>query len=485
MSQNLYHLGAAELARRIARGDLSSRELLETLLARIERFNPELNAIVVLRADAARQRADEADRARARGQSWGPLHGVPMTVKECFDWADTPSTFGHPERRDHRATEDAVALARLKQAGAIVLGKTNVPKDLSDWQSVNALYGLTRNPWNLEHSPGGSSGGSAAALASGFSALEIGSDIGGSIRMPSHFCGTYGHRPTFGIVPVRGHAHEPDLPPDDINAVGPLARTAEDLELGLKLMAGPDGAMARAWRLELPPSRKTALRDFRVAVITDDPEFPVDSDTRQAALDVAEVLRKAGGQVTLDARLPIPSRDYYELYIGLLRASTSYRRPTAEIAALQPAAEAMRPDDRGYEALMLRGLTQTHREWHDRNVQRSRLRARWEEFFAEYDAVITPVSPTPAFPHIRDVPKAEQKLMVDGQARPNADTYFWIGIAAAAYLPVTTIPAGQSKSGLPIGLQIIGPEYGDLTCIALARQLETAHRGFRAPPGFS
>jgi amidase len=485
MSQNLYHLGAAELARRIARGDLSSRELLETLLARVERFNPELNAIVVLRADAARQRADEADRARARGQSWGPLHGVPMTVKECFDWADTPSTFGHPERRDHRATEDAVALARLKQAGAIVLGKTNVPKDLSDWQSVNALYGLTRNPWNLEHSPGGSSGGSAAALAAGLSALEIGSDVGGSIRMPSHFCGTYGHRPTFGIVPVRGHATTPDMPPDDINAVGPLARTAEDLELGLKLMAGPEGRMSRAWRLELPAARKTALKDFRVAVIANDAEFPVDSDTREAALTVASVLERAGAQVTLDAALPIPSRDYYELYIALLRASTSYRRPLAEIAALQPGAAAMSPDDHGYEALMLRGLTQTHRDWHERNAERYRLRARWETFFGQYDAVITPVSPTPAFPHIRDIPKAEQKLMVDGQARPNADTYFWIGIAAAAYLPVTTIPAGQSKSGLPIGLQIIGPEYGDLTCIALARQLETAHRGFRAPPGFS
>jgi amidase len=444
--------------------------LVDTVLARIERFNPQINALVLLRAEQARERADEADRARAAGISWGPLHGVPMTVKECFDWAGTP---------------DAVALARLTRVGAIVLGKTNVPKDLSDWQSFNAVYGVTRNPWDLERSPGGSSGGSAAALAAGFSALEIGSDVGGSIRMPSHFCGVYGHRPTFGIVPVRGHATATGLPPDDINAVGPLARTVEDLELALRVMAGPDGPTSRAWRLELPAARPSSLKEFRVAVITGDAEFPVDRDTRQAALDVAKVLQSAGAKVTLDPGLPIPSRDYYELYIALLRASTSFRRPPAEISALLPAAAAMAPDDHGYEALMLRSLTQTHRQWLERNAERYRLRARWEEFFRQYDAVIMPVSPTPAFPHMHQTPKPEQRLMVDGAARPNADTYFWIGLAAAAYLPVTTIPAGQSQAGLPIGLQIIGPEYGDFTSIALARHLETAHRGFRAPPAYA
>jgi amidase len=465
------YLGAAELARRIAAGKVSSRELVEACLQRIRRFNPQINAMVVLRAEEALARAEEADRVQSRGVSWGPLHGVPISVKECFDWVGTPSTFGHPERRDHKAAENAVALARLIAAGAIVLGKTNVPKDLSDWQSFNALYGMTRTPWNLEYSPGGSSGGAAAALAAGFSALEIGSDVGGSIRVPSHFCGVYGHRPTFGLVPVRGHAMAPDLPPDDVNAVGPLARTGEDLELGLRLMAG----------VELASPRVASPREWRVAVLTGDAEFPVDLDTRHAALAVAGVLREAGAKVTLDPALPMASRGYYELYIALLRGSTSFRRPLAEIAALAPAAAALDPADRGYEALMLRGLTQTHREWLERNAERYRLRAGWERFFRDYDALIAPVAPTQAFPHIVDTPKAEQRLSVDGRVRPMADTYFWIGIAATAYLPSTTIPAGRSKHGLPIGLQIIGPEHADLSCIALARYLEKAHRGFEPP----
>lgn len=478
----LHHLGAAELARRIAQGTLSSRALLEHYLDRIARFNPALNAVVLLRADEARLRADEADRAVKASGSLGPLHGVPMTIKECFDWTGTPSTFGRMERSAHRANENAVAVERLQQAGAIVFGKTNVPVDLADWQSFNPVYGTTVNPWDATRSPGGSSGGAAAALAAGFTALELGSDIGGSIRMPAHFCGVYGHKPSFGIVPVRGHATAAGLPPDDINAVGPLARSAEDLDLAMRILAGPDGPQARAWRLDLPEPDRASLRDFRIAVKTGDADFPVDEDTRKTALEVAQVLRDAGATVTLDPPLPIPSRDYYELHIALARASTAFRRTPDEVAALVPAAARLSKDDHGYEALMLRGLTQTHRDWLERNVERQRLRDGWEIFFRQHDALIAPVSPTPAFPHMHDTPKPEQQLIVDGGPRPNSDTYFWIGLAAMSYLPTTTIPAGTSSGGLPIGLQILGPDYSDLRCIALARHLETAHRGFRTPP---
>lgn len=485
MAPVLHHLGAAELARRIARGEVSSCTLLEIFLERIERFNPQLNAVVLLRAEAARERAGQADRALRAGIRWGPLHGVPITIKECFDWTGTPSTFGRPERREHRASEDAEAVARLIRAGAIVLGKTNVPLDLADWQTFNAVYGATLNPWDHERSPGGSSGGAAVALAAGLSALELGSDSGGSIRMPSHFCGVYGHKPSFGIVPVRGHSASPGLPPDDINVAGPLARSAEDLELALRLIAGAEGPRSRAWHLDLPEPDRSSLRDYRVAVITGDAEFPVDSDTRRTALDVAQVLKSEGAAVSLDPALPIPSRDYYELHIALARAATSFRRAPADVAALAPAAAALDPADRGYEALMLRGLTQSHREWLERHAERQRLRDRWEVFFRTYDVLIAPVSPTPAFPHMHEVPKPQQQLIVDGKARPNADTYFWIGLAAMAYLPATTIPAGQSAAGLPIGLQIIGPDYADLRCIALARQLESAHRGFLPPPAYA
>ncbi len=490
MTSALHHLGAAELARRIARGEISSRSLLEHFLARIARFNPQLNAVVLLRTDEARERADEADAATRAGTRWGPLHGVPITIKECFDWTGTPSTFGRPERKGHRATADALALARLTGAGAIALGKTNVPLDLADWQTFNAVYGATLNPWDYARSPGGSSGGSAVALAAGFSALELGSDHSGSIRMPAHFCGVYGHKPTYGLVPVRGHAYAPDAPPDDINVVGPLARRAEDLELALRVMAGAEGTRSRAWQMALPEAGRASLRDFRVAVLTGDADFPVDADTRRTALEVAAVLKDAGAAVSIDPALPLSSRKQYDLHIALARAASAFRRDPAEIAALVPAAANLDPADRGYEALMLRGLTQTHREWLQHNAERGRLRDAWEVFFRDYDALIAPVSPTPAFALMHEVPKLQQQLMVDGTARPNADTYFWIGLASVAYLPATTIPAGRSAAGLPpglplglpIGLQIIGPEYADLRCIALARLLETAHRGFEPPP---
>ena len=477
-------LGAAALAGRIKRGEVSARASVEAALARIERLNPPINAIVLLRAEAALERAVEADRARARGESWGPLHGVPISIKECFDWTGTPSTFGHAARRAHRASADAVVVERLIRAGAIVLGKTNVPKDLAEWQSFNEVYGMTSNPWDRARSAGGSSGGSAAALAAGFTALELGSDIGGSIRMPAHFCGVYGHKPTFGTVPFRGHAMRPGMPTEDLAVIGPLARTAEDLALALRLIAASDGPTARAWRFELAQPGWTDVRNLRVAIMTGDADFPVDGDTRRVCLAVADALRGAGARVTLDPPLPLASRAYYELYIALLRAATSIRRSHAELAALGAALATRTSADRDYETLMIRGLTQSHRDWLDHASARASLRERWEQFFGEQDLLIAPVSPTPAFPSMPDIPKQIQTLVVDGGLRPNADTYFWLGIATAAYLPATTFPGGHSSSGLPIGLQIIGPEHADLSCIALAGQLARIGHGFRPPPGF-
>jgi len=483
-STPLPHAGASEIARRIRSGEITARAVTDACLERIARFNPTLNAVVVLRADEARAAADAADRARAAGAPTGPLHGVPMTIKECFDWQGTPSTFGHPSRRDLLATADAAAVERLRAAGAIILGKTNVPIDLSDWQSFNEVYGVTRSPWDLERSPGGSSGGSSAALVAGFSALEIGSDIGGSIRVPAHYCGVYGHKPTFGIVPFRGHAMAHDLPPEDISVIGPLARTAEDLDVAMRVLAGPDGPRARAWRLQLPEPKQSGVRGRHIAVVTNDREFPVDRDTERAANAVATSLREAGARVTLDPALPLPSREYYEMYVALLRATTGSRLSHDAVAGMKARLADFRDDDHGYEALMLRGFTQTHRQWIDRRVQRHRVRMAWEAFFAQYDAVIAPVTPAPAFRHIFDVPRTEQVQMIDDVARPMTDNYYWIGLPAVAYLPATAIPAGQSAGGLPIGLQIIGPEYGDLDTIAIARALEACHRGFEAAPGY-
>ena len=219
--------GATKIAADLSRGVYSSREIVRSFISRIERFDGQINAVVVRRFDEALREADAADAARASGRISGPLHGVPMTIKECFDFVGLPSTYGHLERAKHRAKEDAVTVSRLKAAGAIVLGKTNVPKDLADWETHNEVYGHTRNPWDLNRSAGGSSGGSAAALAAGLTALELGSDIGGSIRTPAAFCGVYGHKPTFGIVPTRG-ANSPDetLAPRDILVAGPMAQSA-------------------------------------------------------------------------------------------------------------------------------------------------------------------------------------------------------------------------------------------------------------------
>lgn len=482
MTTKLHHLGAFELARRIARGETTSLSLVDLCLDRIARLDGAINAVVLKRVEAARDAARRADEACAKGLAGGPLHGVPITIKECFDWVGTPSTFGYPERAQHAAKANATVVDRLIGAGAIIVGKTNVPKDLSDWQSVNALYGRTRNPWNIARSPGGSSGGSAAAIAAAFSALELGSDVGGSIRIPAHFCGVYGHKPTYGIVPVSGHAMDPGEPPADINVVGPLARTAEDLERALRIIAGPESAEARAWSLRLPDPWRQRLADFRVAVITGDAEFPVDTAVQAAARSVAGTLRRSGAHVTLDPALPLASREYYELYVALLRGSTSARRTQEEIAAFEREALTLDPADRAYRALMLRGLSQSHRGWLARNDQRHRLRAAWERFFADHDVLVAPVSPTAAFPHIGNIPKHEQRLLVSGRERPISDTYFWLGIAGVAYLPATVVPAGLSEEGLPVGLQLIGPAYGDLTTIALARHLEREHRAFTPPP---
>src|SRR5213080_1866950 len=268
---------ARQLAADIKRKKIGCLELLDLYLARVEKYDGALNAVVVRDFERARTRARAADRALARLQVWGPLHGVPTTIKESYDVAGLPTTWGVPAYARNVATKNAVAVDRLLDAGVVLFGKTNVPLFLADWQSYNTIYGTTNNPWDVTRSPGGSSGGSAAALAAGLTALEAGSDIGSSIRNPAHFCGVYGHKPTWGIVPRTGQA----LPwqkaaPVDIDVVGPLARSADDLALALGVMAGPDDIEAAGWALKLRPPRQKRLRDFRVALMLDAPGFPVD-----------------------------------------------------------------------------------------------------------------------------------------------------------------------------------------------------------------
>ena len=481
-----WFLDATSLARGLADGHWSSLELLDGFIERIERFDPAINAVVVRDFEAARECARVADATLRAGGALGPLHGVPMTVKESFDVAGLPSTFGHPERRAHRAAADSLAVTRLKQAGAIVFGKTNVPKYLGDWQAFNEIYGHTVNPWDHGKTPGGSSGGAAAALAAGMTALEIGSDIGGSIRMPAHFCGVFGHKPTFGIVPMRGHEMEPDLASPDMLVAGPMGRSATDLALAMDILAIADPEEEGVgWRLDLPPEPRKRLDQYRVAVITGDAAFPVDADTARILEDIAAALRADGAEVISDPRLPLTSPEIYTLFLTLLRGATSAHLTDAESARIATEVDAMpQAETLDYATLLPRGLAQGHRSWLMAADARERLCAAWRGFFADIDLLIAPVSATAAYPHVTSLPKEKQVIQVDGTPRPAADTYYWIGIAASAYLPATSIPAGVSREGLPIGVQIIGPQFHDRRCLVVAQLLERAHGGFVSPPAY-
>jgi len=477
--------GAKKIASDLSRGVYSSREIAQAFISRIERFDAEINAVVVRRFDEALKEADAADAARASGRIAGPLHGVPITIKECFDFIGLPSTYGHPDRAKHKAPADAVTVARLKAAGAIVLGKTNVPKDLSDWETYNDVYGHTRNPWDLTRSPGGSSGGSAAVLAAGLAALELGSDIGGSIRTPATFCGVYGHKPTFGIIPIRG-ANSPDetLAPRDILVAGPMAQTVADLKLAFDIMAGPDVEDGAVWQATLPPEPREHVRGWKIALVTDDPTFPVDNSIRSALETLGNALESQGAIVDRTVTLPLPSQEHYELSLTLLRSVTSSRYPLEQIETLRAKAQSFAPSDRSYDALMHRGLALSHSAWIRADDKRLALRRRWREFFSRYDVLICPATTVPAFPHNKGVARKDQYFLVNGEKRPAANNYYWIGIPNLSYLPATAVPIG-SHEGRPVGAQIIGPEFGDKRCLRLAQILESTHRAFEPAPNYA
>src|SRR5947207_11913631 len=283
MSNPLPFQTAKQLAAAIRKKKIGCVELLDLYLKRIEAHNPALNAIIAMDVEGARKRAKAADKAVKAGKKLGPLHGVPMTLKESYDIAGYATTWGDPAFKDHKAKENSTTAQRLVDAGATLFGKTNVPLNLADWQSFNAVYGVTKNPWDRSRTPGGSSGGSGAALAAGLTGLEAGSDIGASIRNPAHYCGVFGHKPTFGVISPRGHALNGNVAQADISVCGPLARGAEDLEIAMDVMAGPDEIDGRGWKLRLPRSRKKKLRDFKVAVLLSDPNAEVD-DSVQAEI---------------------------------------------------------------------------------------------------------------------------------------------------------------------------------------------------------
>ena len=474
---------AADLARLIHEKRISSLELTQYYIERIERFDEALNAVVVRDFERALDAARLSDEALALGNRLGSLHGVPMTIKESFDVSGLATTWGMPAQRNNIVRHDATVVEYLKAAGAHFMGKTNVPLVLADWQSYNDIYGTTNNPWDTERSPGGSSGGSAAALAAGLTGLEFGSDIGGSIRNPCHFCGVYGHKPTYGIVPTSGHNPPGVVSAPDLNVVGPIGRSAEDLELALDVVAGPDRFRSSGWRLVLPQPRARTLRGLRVAIWPAEDSVPTSVEISDRVQEVAEVLARAGAVVSDLARPEIPPRDSHRTYLSLLGSASLVNLPDEYYSANQGWAAKLDTNDESPLAVLARARVLDHRSWSDHNEARTRYRLRWSTFFDDWDVVICPISATTAYEHDHR-PKVERTLGVDTAQTSHYEHYFWVGLATVAYLPSTAFPSGLSRDGLPIGLQIVGPEYGDRTTIEVARLIARELGGFRAPPRF-
>ena len=478
---------ATEASVALAAKKVSSVELAQDAIGRIERHDGKINAICVRDFDRGLEAARAADAARGRGET-KPLLGIPLTVKESYNVAGLPTTWGFPAQKDFRPPEDALSITRVKDAGGVILGKTNVPLGLGDWQSYNDIYGTTNNPYDLGRTPGGSSGGSSAALAAGYGPLSLGSDIGGSLRVPAFHCGVYAHKPTFALVPSRGHTPPPfpPLPFDrDLAVIGPMARSAADLSLLLDVIAGPDPLEAgKGYRLALPSSRHNELKSFRVLLIDSDPVLPPNKAVRAEIEKLAGNLGKAGVTVTRQSPLLPDFAATTRLYLRLLMSFLGGSSQPEAYAGAQTTAAKLSPDDTSLGAERLRGVALSHRDWLMADGARARLRAQWRELFKNFDAVICPVLPTPAFPHDHSPEQETRRIDIDGKAYVYPDQLAWAGIATLPGLPSTAIPIGRSAEGLPIGVQIVGPWLEDRTPLKLAELIEREFGGFVPPPMF-
>ena len=468
---------ASETLRALRRREVGALELLEAQLARVEQWNGKLNAIVWMDLERARDAARALDARPASPEQ--VLFGLPMTVKESFDLAGAPSTWGMPELRGNIARSDSVVVERLRAAGAVVFGKTNVPFGLGDIQSFNAIYGSTGNPWDPARTPGGSSGGAAAALASGMAALEVGSDIAGSIRYPAHYCGVFGHKPTYGLIPLRGHAPPGGLAEPDIAVAGPLARSAADLDLALDVLARPD-LLHAGLRLDLPRFRGT--KHLRVALWPNDAVAPVARAVEQRVRDVGRALAELGARVDDQARPAFESAHARRVFGALLNGFMAGTLPAPVYEALARQAAALDPADRSDAAEILRAQTMSHRDWLGFHEARERLRWAWQRLFEEYDLVVMPIAATSAFPR-DEGPMNARRIDVDGETQGHFQQLFWAGLTGVAQLPSTVVPAAPDANGLPIGVQLVGPAYGDRVTLGAAAALEAAGFAFRPPPG--
>jgi amidase len=447
-----------ELAGAIRAGRVSTTEVLNGHLAQIATHNPALNAVVTLDAERAAERAREADEALARGENWGPLHGVPFTLKDAHATAGVRTTTGFPPLANYVPQVDGAVAARLKAAGGILIGKTNVPVMLADFQTSNPLFGRTNNPWDTARTPGGSSGGAAAALASGMTPFEVGTDLSASIRLPAHFCGVFGLKTTERRVPLTGLI--PGLPGPRplriMSTIGPMARTAEDLALLYSIIAGPDGRDTDVPPVPAGHAAAIELRDLRIAVAPTFLGIPVAAEIRAAVAQVASTLAPLCRVVE---EAPLPSLDFnQELASGGALVGMM-------IGAVQPGAQ----EPPATLAQYLEALD-----------RRDQSIIAWEQFFDRWDVLLCPASMTTAFPHC----DPGSPLQVDGQ-----ELSYWTVSAHGALFnytghPAVVLPYTLDHAGLPIGIQLVGKRWGESRLLGVADALATITGGFRRPPGY-
>ena len=474
---------ASTLVSQLKQGKISSEALLDVFLERVDKHNSKLNAVVWQDTDAARKAAKAADAAYARGEIIGPLHGLPMTLKEAHDIAGVPTTNGNPKLKDNVAQTDSVVMAKLRAAGAIVFGKTNLPIDMADWQSFNEIHGTTNNPWKLNRTPGGSSGGAAVALATGMTPAEVGSDIGSSIRNPAHFTGVFGLKPSWGILALRGHGAPGNWVPTDIAVVGPMTRSARDLDLLLDVLVSPDPLDAPAWQVNLPKCNKKNLSEFKVALKLNDKNARIDDQYAGQLQNFADQLAAAGATV-VEAEPDIDTSRIHEVYLRLLRAATS--AGIKEEALDQWRAKRDSPEaaaNQRYMNAVVDGYALTHRDWLLLDNERRQLREKFASFFDEYDILLCPAAMSAAWLQNQRGERWERMIEVNDQQVPDTDQLFWSGYSGVVYLPSTVGPCG-SVDGLPVGYQAIAGFGRDKTATAFSRAAEKEIMKFKPPRGY-
>ena len=470
---------ALEAAEAIRKKSISSVELTQQIFARIDKYNPKLNAFAYQLRDNAMARAKQADEAQAHGKALGPLHGVPIHVKESFAVAGHPCTWGISALKDSKAPENSEVVARLLNAGGVLLGATNVAINLSDWQSYNDIYGTTNNPWDVARSPGGSSGGTAAALAAGLGYLSVGSDIGGSIRVPASFCGIYGHKPTLDLVSLDGHSRGGRRGTPGFSTLlavgGPMARSAEDLLVALRILGGPADYTAKAWKWALPPSRHEVLRSFRVGYVLDDAYCPVTPDTKAALEKGLQAIEKAGAKLKPGWPAGFKINDLYENYVFHLEAFSLGTAPPDELEAARKEAASSGETPPGLRSFA---------EWEGQNFKRLGFREQWQKYFDDVDVFLSPAAFTVAFPHDHSEPSSKRTIATSAGPREYGDLLRWIAVPTLTGCPATVAPSGHGAGGLPVGVEIMGPFWEDATPVTFAKLLAREVGGFQAPQGY-